>query len=72
MAFRKDSASSFLLRPEFFELYQSHTKINDGQVCYVGSLRRKSKNHGGGIFSYNYSSSDDLLMVWIHVRELRR
>jgi hypothetical protein len=46
--------------------------VSDGQVFYVGSLRRKSSNHGGGIFSYNYGKTDDLLTVWIRVRELKR
>jgi hypothetical protein len=32
MAFRKDSTSYFLLRPEFFALYQSHTKLKEGKV----------------------------------------
>jgi zona occludens toxin (predicted ATPase) len=32
MAFRKDSTSSFLLRPEFFALYQSHTKVKEGKA----------------------------------------
>jgi zona occludens toxin (predicted ATPase) len=32
MAFRKDSISSFLLRPELFALYQSHTKVKEGKA----------------------------------------
>jgi archaellum biogenesis ATPase FlaH len=33
MAFRKDSKSSFLLRPELFALYQSHTNIKEGKAA---------------------------------------
>jgi hypothetical protein len=46
--------------------------VTDSQVFYVGSLRRKSSSHGGGIFSYSYGKTDDLLTVWLRVRELKR
>jgi hypothetical protein len=46
--------------------------VSDSKVFYVGSLRRKNSSHGGGLFSYNYSNSNDLLTVWIRVRELKR
>jgi type II secretory pathway component GspD/PulD (secretin) len=46
--------------------------VSDGQVFYVGSLKRKNRNNSGGIFSYNYSKTDDLLTVWVCVRELHR
>jgi zona occludens toxin (predicted ATPase) len=58
MAFRKDSVSSFLLRPELFALYQSHTKLKEGQAfdrpsynfSPIGAIFWFIRRHFFGIF----------------------
>jgi hypothetical protein len=46
--------------------------ITDGSVFYAGSLRRSSNSLGGGVFSFRREFEDDLLTVWVRVRELKR
>jgi hypothetical protein len=58
MAFRKDSTSSFLLRPEFYNLYQSHTKVKEGKAfdrpsynfTPLGSIIWFIRRHFFGVF----------------------
>jgi hypothetical protein len=58
MAFRKDSTSSFLLRPEFYNLYQSHTKVKEGKAfdrpsynfTPIGSIIWFIRRHFRGVF----------------------
>jgi zona occludens toxin (predicted ATPase) len=58
MSFRKDSTSSFLLRLEFFDLYQSHTKVKEGKAfdrpsynfTPFGSIMWFIRRHFWGVF----------------------
>ena len=45
--------------------------IQDSQVYYIGSLRRDYRGDKGGIFTYNYSKSHDMITIWLRVRELK-
>ncbi|MDR2641583.1 MAG: hypothetical protein LBC74_02190 [Planctomycetaceae bacterium] len=46
--------------------------VSDGSVFYAGSLHRKDNVFGSGLFSFRRDHSDDLLTVWVRVRELKR
>ncbi|MDR2406887.1 MAG: hypothetical protein LBE13_02070 [Bacteroidales bacterium] len=46
--------------------------VTDGSVFYAGSLSRRDQTFGGGVLSVRRELNDDLLTVWIRVRELRR
>ena len=44
--------------------------VRDSQVYYVGSLRRDFRGDRGGLFSYNFSKTHDMITIWLRVREL--
>ena len=46
--------------------------IEDSNAYYIGSLRRVYQGDRGGIFSYNFSRSHDMITIWLRVRELQR
>jgi hypothetical protein len=46
--------------------------VTDGGVYYAGSIRRKTDNNSFGIFTYRNEKLDDILTVWVRVRELKR
>jgi type II secretory pathway component GspD/PulD (secretin) len=45
--------------------------VQDSQVYYIGSLRRDYRGDKGGLFSYNFSKSHDMITIWLRVRELK-
>jgi len=46
--------------------------IEDSNAYYIGSLRRDYQGDRGGLFSYNFSRSYDMITIWLRVRELQR
>ncbi|MDR2406892.1 MAG: hypothetical protein LBE13_02095 [Bacteroidales bacterium] len=46
--------------------------VCDSQVYYVGSLKRDNMSRKAGLFSYTDSRSNDILTIWLRVRELKR
>jgi type II secretory pathway component GspD/PulD (secretin) len=54
------------------ELKSEGVLVRDGQVYYIGSLRRDNFRGGGGLFSLNGSDSHDITTIWLRVRELKR
>ncbi|MDR0337524.1 MAG: hypothetical protein LBI18_10585, partial [Planctomycetaceae bacterium] len=53
-------------------LNQPGMLVTDGGVFYAGSIRRKTDNSGYGFFSFRTENMDDILTVWVRVRELKR
>jgi hypothetical protein len=45
--------------------------VQDSRVYYVGSLRRDSRSDKGGLFSFDFNKSHDMITIWIRVRELK-
>jgi hypothetical protein len=45
--------------------------IEDNKVYYIGSLRRDYRGDKGGLFSYNFTKSHDMITIWLRVRELQ-
>lgn len=45
--------------------------VQDSKVYYVGSLRRDSRSDKGGLFSFDFNKSHDMITIWIRVRELK-
>lgn len=46
-------------------------QIQDSQVYYVGSLRRDHYGKSGGLFSFDFNKSHDMITIWLRVRELK-
>ena len=46
-------------------------RVRDSQVYYIGSLERDVRQDRGGIFSFDFNKSRDMITVWLRVRELR-
>ena len=46
--------------------------VEDSNAYYIGSLRRIYQGDRGGLFSYNFSRSQDMITIWLRVRELKR
>lgn len=44
--------------------------LTDGGVYFVGSLRSVKKETGVGVFTFNRSESDEILTVWVKIREV--
>lgn len=45
--------------------------VQDGQVYYVGSVRRDNRSSKGGLFSFDGNNSHDMITIWLRVRELK-
>jgi len=46
--------------------------VEDSNAYYIGSLRRVYEGDRGGLFSYNFSRSQDMITIWLRVRELKK
>lgn len=44
--------------------------LTDGGVYFVGSLRVSKKEKSLGIFTFNGNNSDEILTVWVKIREI--
>lgn len=44
--------------------------LTDGGVFFVGSLRSTKKEQGIGLFTFNRQNSDEILTVWVKIREI--
>ena len=44
--------------------------LKDGEVFFVGSLRISQTVKGGQLFGISGSRSDEIVTVWIQIREL--
>jgi hypothetical protein len=53
------------------ELKAEGLLVQDSQVYYVGSLRRDNRADKGGLFSFDYQKSHDMITIWLRVRELK-
>jgi type II secretory pathway component GspD/PulD (secretin) len=53
-------------------LKQPGMLVTDGNVFYAGSIRRTTGNSGYGLFTFRSEKLDDILTVWVRVRELKR
>jgi hypothetical protein len=54
------------------ELKSEGVLVRDGQVYYIGSLRRDNFRASGGLFSFGGNDSHDITTIWLRVRELKR
>lgn len=45
--------------------------VRDSQVYYIGSLRRDQRSDKGGLFSFDFAESHDMITIWLRVRELK-
>lgn len=45
--------------------------VQDSKVYYIGSLRRDSRSDKGGLISFDFNKSHDMITIWIRVRELK-
>ena len=45
--------------------------VEDSKVYYIGSLRRDYRGDKGGLFSYNFTKTHDMITIWLRVRELK-
>ena len=46
-------------------------RIRDSQVYYIGCLERDVRQDRGGLFSFDFNKSRELITIWLRVRELR-
>jgi hypothetical protein len=46
-------------------------RVRDSQVYYIGCLERDLRHDKGGLFSFDFNKSKDLITVWLRVRELK-
>ena len=46
-------------------------QVRDSSVYYVGSLRRDNYGKSGGLFSFDFTKSHDMITIWLRVRELK-
>ena len=53
------------------ELKSEGLLVEDGQVYYIGSLKRDNHGKKGGLFSFDFQKSHDMFTIWLRVRELR-
>lgn len=42
----------------------------DGSICFLGSLRQSKTEKGGFLFGFTNSKSDEIITVWVKIREI--
>jgi hypothetical protein len=53
------------------ELKSEGLLVRDGKVYYIGALNRSQLGDKSGLFSFDKSSTNDTITIWLRVRELK-
>jgi len=44
--------------------------VTDGTISFLGSLQMTEKSKGNGVFGVNFKDSDEIITVWVRIREV--